>query len=226
MELTMPPTVSFDVYSALIDSRRGAGRTFATISSARGWPHDGEELYLGWDARNKALHAQADGSESFRTLATRAMAALLTELEIEDDAAHVTGAVLADVGSWPTWPDVPEGLAAVAAAHPIALLSNIDDDVLTDTHLGFAVPRWITSQRAGAFKPARGIYDFARTQLGDDLVHVPASGRDVSGSLMAGLRVVRVVRPGHQVDPSGPQPEHEIDDLRDLAALLDSLGWS
>lgn len=221
----MRPTVSFDVYSALIDSRSGAGRTFTAVSSARGWPRDGEKLYVGWDARNKALHAQADGTESFRTLATRAMAGLLEELEVHDDAAQVTDAVLADVGSWPTWPDVPEALAAVAAEHPIALLSNIDDDVLALTRFGFDVPRWITSQRAGAFKPSRGIYDFARAELGDDLVHVPASGRDVWGSLDAGVRVIRVIRPGYVVDPAGPRPEHEIDDLRDLPTLLGQLGW-
>jgi len=219
------PTVSFDVYSALIDSRRGASRTFAEVSAARGWARDGEELYVGWDTHNKALHASADGSESYRTLATRAMAELLAELDIADDAAAVTDAVLADIGSWPTWPDVPEALAAVAAHHPIALLSNIDDDVLALTRFGFDVPRWITSERAGSFKPSRGIYDFARAELGADLVHVPASGRDVSGSLAAGLRVVRVVRPGYAVDPSGPEPEHEIDDLRELPAVLRALGW-
>jgi 2-haloacid dehalogenase len=222
----MAPTVSFDVYSALIDSRRGAGRTFDVVSEARGWPRDGEELYVGWDARNKALHAQADGSETFRVLATRAMADLLTELGVEDDASAVTDAVLADAGSWPTWPDVTEGLTAVAAEHSIALLSNIDDDILALTRFGVDVPLWITSERAGSFKPSRGIYDFARTELGDDLVHVPASGRDVRGSLEAGLRIVRVVRPGYQVDPSGPRPEHEIDDLRELPSLLRTLGWT
>jgi 2-haloacid dehalogenase len=222
----MSPTVSFDVYSALIDSRRGAGRTFSTVSRARGWPRDGEELYVGWDARNKSLHAQADGSESFRALATRAMAGLLTELEVEDDPSAVTDAVLADVGSWPTWPDVTDGLRSVATEHPIALLSNIDDDILGLTRFGVDVPRWITSERAGAFKPSRRIYDFARAELGDDLVHVPASGRDVRGSLEAGLRIIRVVRPGYPVDASGPQPEQEIDDLRELPSLLRALGWA
>lgn len=222
------PTVSFDVYSALIDSRRGAGATFARIARERGWSYDGEELYVGWDARNKALHAQADGSESFRVLAARAMADLLASLGITDDADEavaVTDALLDDVGSWPTWPDVPQGLTAVAATHPVALLSNIDDDVLARTDVGYDVTRWITSQRAGSFKPARGIYDHARAVLGDDLVHVPASGRDVYGSLTAGLRVIRVVRPGYPTDPTGPQPEHEVDDLRDLPAALRAAGW-
>lgn len=218
------PTVSFDVYSALIDSRRGAGASLERISRERGWPRDGEELYVAWDARNKALHAQADGSESFRTLAARAMAETLLATGVDDDAAAVTDALLGDVGSWPTWPDVPEGLAAVAATHPIALLSNIDDDVLAMTDVGHDVTTWITSQRAGSFKPARGIYDHARAVLGDDLIHVPASGRDVYGSLTAGLRVVRVVRPGYPTDPAGPQPEHQVDDLRDLPAVLRVLG--
>lgn len=219
------PTVSFDVFSALLDSRQGAGRTFARVARERGWPHDGEELYVAWDARNKALHASTDGTVSFRELARRAMADVLATLDAEDDAAAVTDAVLADVGSWPTWPDVPEGLAAVTPRHPVALLSNIDDDVLALTSVGAMVPTWITSERAGSFKPARGIYDHARGVLGQDLVHVPASGRDVRGSLEAGLHVVRVVRPGYAVEPDGPQPSHEVDDLRDLPGVLDRLGW-
>lgn len=220
------PTISFDVYSALIDSRTGAGRTFAAVSTARGWPRDGEMLYVGWDARNKALHAGADGSESFRALSTRAMAGLLAELDIRDDAGAVTDQVLADVGSWPTWPDVPDALTAVAARHRIALLSNIDEDILAITRLGIDIPDRITSEGAGSFKPSRGIYDHARSRLGDDLVHVPASGRDVRGALVAELRVVRVVRPGHAVDPTGPQPEHQVEDLRDLPGVLRDLGWS
>jgi 2-haloacid dehalogenase len=223
--MTDRPTVTFDVYSALIDSRRGAGATLTRIADERGWPHDGEELYLGWDARNKTLHAKTDGSESFRTLAERAMDDLLRSLDIDDDAVAATTTLLADVGTWPTWPDVPAGLAAVASERRIGLLSNIDDDILALTRFGHEVSTWITSQRAGAFKPARGIYDHARAELGEDLVHVPASGRDVRGSLEAGLRVVRVVRPGYAIDPDGPRPEHEIDDLRDLPGVLRALGW-
>jgi 2-haloacid dehalogenase len=51
-------------------------------------------------------------------------------------------------------------------------------------------------------------------------VHVATSGRDVRGALEAGIGVVRLRRPGHTLDPEGPQPEHEAADLRELAALL------
>jgi 2-haloacid dehalogenase len=51
-------------------------------------------------------------------------------------------------------------------------------------------------------------------------VHVPASARDTRGALEAGLAVVRVRRPGHRVDPAGPQPEHEVDDLTQVPAVL------
>lgn len=219
------PTITFDVYSALIDSRQGAGRTFARIATEYGWAGEGEELYAAWDARNKGLHAEADGTESFRALATSAMSHLLETLDLHGDADEITRMLLADVGTWPTWPDVPEGLATIASAHRVALLSNIDDDVLGRTSVSRDVPTWITSQRARSFKPARAIYDFARRELGDDLVHVPASGRDVRGSLEAGLQVIRVVRPGYAVDPAGPQPEFEVDDLRDVPAVLRHAGW-
>jgi 2-haloacid dehalogenase len=213
-------TVTFDVYSALIDSRSGGSAAFATIARRYGWSLDGEELYVGWDGRNKAAHLAADGSRSFRDHATDATADLLASLGIEADAAVVTDELLASVPRWPHWPDVPDGLRAVGAEHHVALLSNIDDDVLAATSLGTEVVDAVTSQRARAYKPHRAIYDHARARFGHDLVHVPASARDVRGALEADVAVVRVVRPGHHVDPAGPPPEHEVDDLRDLPGVL------
>jgi 2-haloacid dehalogenase len=49
---------------------------------------------------------------------------------------------------------------------------------------------------------------------------VPTSARDVRGALEAGIEVIRLRRPGHAVDPSGPQPDREAADLRELAGML------
>jgi 2-haloacid dehalogenase len=217
-----PPAVTFDVFSALIDSRQGGTTAMGHLARRRGWEADPGALYVDFDVRNKQLHAGADGTETFRELAGRAMADVHAAHALTGDPAATTDELLASIPTWPHWPDVPEGLRAVAAAgHRIALLSNIDDDLLVGLDLGgVEVATRITSQGARSYKPAAGIYDHARAQLGADLVHVPASARDVRGALEAGVTVVRVVRPGHRVDPDGPAPTHEVADLRDLPAVL------
>jgi 2-haloacid dehalogenase len=49
---------------------------------------------------------------------------------------------------------------------------------------------------------------------------VATSARDVRGALEAGIRVVRLRRPGHQLDPAGPSPRDEASDVRGVGALL------
>ncbi|SNR52410.1 hypothetical protein SAMN06272737_1111, partial [Blastococcus mobilis] len=68
----------------------------------------------------------------------------------------------------------------------------------------------VTSGRLHAYEPHPATYRRAR-QAGVD-VHVPASARDTRGALEAGMCVVRGRRPGHSVDPDGPQPGLEIPD--------------
>jgi 2-haloacid dehalogenase len=92
--------------------------------------------------------------------------------------------------------------------------------VLAVTHAARLVPDHLTSEEVGAYKPHRAFYAAARDRFGRDLVHVAASARDVRGSLEASLRVVRVLRPDHRLDPDGPVPELEVDDLRVLPDLL------
>ena len=82
----------------------------------------------------------------------------------------------------------------------------------------------LSSQRLGAFKPSPDIYTRAVDAVAPArLVHVAASARDVRGALEAGITAVRLARPGHVVDPTGPRPPHEVRDAAELAAVVDGL---
>ncbi len=59
----------------------------------------------------------------------------------------------------------------------------------------------------------------AKERLGR-MVHIASSARDVRGSLESGIPVVRLARPGHHVDPEGPEPTLQADGIRELPALL------
>ena len=220
MEARTPPrTVSFDVYSALIDSRTGGTRAFAALAQQLGWAVTPSEAYARWDAICKELQRKVVSYVSFRALAGQAMEQALAELGLDADPRSATETLLGTIGSWPHYADVPDAVAQVAQTRPVALLTNIDDDLLARTVTGYPFATAITSEAARCYKPSPGIYRFAEERLGP-LVHVAASARDVRGSLEAGLDVVRVVRPGHRVDPDGPQPRWVVDDLGALPETL------
>jgi 2-haloalkanoic acid dehalogenase type II len=181
---------------------------------------DPEELFVGWDVHNKALQVETAAFVTYRELARRALVDVCTELELDVEASADTAFLLSTIDRWPHYPDVPEGVGSVAERFPVALLSNIDDDLLARTDAGFAFERAVTSQQAHCYKPHEGIYRHAEAVLGTPLLHVPASPRDVKGATDAGLEIVRIKRPGQSLGPDSSRPGLEVDDLRELAGLL------
>jgi 2-haloalkanoic acid dehalogenase type II len=215
--------VTFDLYSAVIDSRTGGSKVFSAIAGERGWSVDGAVLYDEWDRRNKA--SQRDESEwiTFAEHSTRALAATYDALDLVGRAGLDAEHLLESVGDWPLWPDVAEGLPALAQHHRVGVLSNVDDDIFARTAVAALVADddVLTSERLRAYKPHPEMYQRARARAGGRLVHVATSARDVRGALEARIDVVRLRRPGHALDADGPTPQHEIDDLAQVSAVLE-----
>ena len=214
--------VTFDLFSALLDSRTGGSAAFGQIVAAHGWDVAAESLYDRWDAANKA--SQRDEAEwlPFTEHSRRALAAVYTDLGLDGDADADTAVLLASVGNWPLWPDVEAGLPQVAERWQVGVLSNVDDVVFARTRVAPLVDdaAVLTSERLKAYKPGREIYQRARERAGGTLTHVATSARDVRGALEAGLDVVRLRRPGHELDPDGPAPERTVAGVDELGKVL------
>ncbi len=214
--------VTFDLFSALIDSRTGGTAAFDRIAAGHGWDVAGRDLYDDWDARNKGSQKDlpAEPWVTFAEHSRRALAAAYAARGLRADPAGDAAALLATLPDWPLWPDVEAGLTEVARDHRVGILSNVDDELFRRTRAAALVDddAVLTSERLRAYKPHPDIYRRA-AEAGVD-VHVPASARDTRGALEAGLAVVRVARPGHRVDPAGPQPRYEVEDLTQLPAVL------
>jgi 2-haloacid dehalogenase len=213
--------VTFDLFSALIDSRMGASAVLDGLARARGWSVDGGVLYDVWDARNKASQRELTTWVPFAEHCRRALAGAYAELHLPGDPDADVVVLLRSVGDWPLWPDVAEELPRIAARHRVGVLSNVDDDVFARTQVAqfVADDAVLTSERLQAYKPAPEIYRRARERAGA-LVHVATSGRDVRGALEAGIDVIRLRRPGHALDPSGPVPDQVAGDLAEVGRLL------
>ncbi len=212
-----PLLVTVDLFSALIDSRTGGSAALARIT---GGP--GERLYDAWDAANKASQRDLTTWVPFAEHSRRALVTAYAELGVDRDPDADVVALLDSVGNWPLWPDVAEGLPALAARARVGVLSNVDDAVFARTRVAPLVDDAgvLTSERLRAYKPAPEIYLRARERAGGRLVHVPTSARDVRGALAAGIEVVRLRRPGHRLDPAGGTPQVEAADLFEVARLL------
>jgi 2-haloacid dehalogenase len=215
--------VTFDLFSALTDARRGAAAAFTEIGAGRGWSVSGEELYDVWDRYNKEQqrHAAAGARTSFRQLSLHALRVAYDQLGLRGRPDADLDLLWRSVARWPLWGDVEDGVAAVAARAEVGILSNVDDELVVTTRAYRLVDprRVLTSERLGAFKPSPAIY-LRALRAAPGLVHVAASARDVRGALEAGIPTIRLVRPGHRVDPDGPAPTVEVAEARELPAAL------
>ena len=212
--------VTFDLFSALIDSRTGASAALAGIGGDRGWRLGAEAVYDDWDARNKASQKNTADWVPFAEHCRRALGETYRALDLPGDPGVDVARLLDSLPDWPLWPDVADALTALRSDHRLGVLSNVDDDLFARTRVApfMDAADVLTSERLRAYKPHPELYRRA-VAAGVD-VHVPASARDTRGALEAGMAVVRVRRPGHSVDPEGPQPELEVADLSALPAAL------
>lgn len=216
--------VTFDLFSALIDSRTGGSAALRRITRRRGWDGPAEEAYDHWDAMNKAAQKSCDTWVPFVDLARAALAEAYSRLGIDGDPEPDADELLGSVAQWPLWPDVAEHLPVLARTYRVGILSNVDDGILRQTRAAPLVDLVyaLTSERLQSYKPSPQIYVRA-AQVAGPMVHIASSARDVRGALEAGIPVVRLARPGHHVDPDGPQPPRTVDGLAGLGAVLDQM---
>ena len=214
--------VTFDLFSALVDSRTGASAVLGGLAADRGWPVDGARLYDEWDRRNKASQRDEPEWVPFAEHCRRALAAAYADLGLDGDATADARLLNESVGEWPLWPDVASQLPELGRWHRVGVLSNVDDEIFARTQAAALVDdaAVLTSERLRAYKPAPELYLRARERAGGQLTHVATSARDVRGALEAGLTVVRLRRPGHELDPAGPAPRDEATDVRGVGLLL------
>ena len=161
--------------------------------------------------------------EPFAALGRRALVHVLDEHRLRGDVDAAMTELWASLGDWPLWPDVARGVRELSCSYRVGLLSNVDDALLARTRLAslpFVPDLVITSERVRQYKPNPGLYHAAHTIAGPSFVHVAASARDVRGALQTDVETIRLIRPGHDIDPAGPQPTRQVTGLGELTDYL------
>jgi 2-haloalkanoic acid dehalogenase type II len=205
--------VTFDCYGTLIDWVTGIRDAFAAQR-------------LDGDA---ALRAYAEiepvvESETYRRYRD-VLAATAQEVTRKLGFPIANGAFLAE--SLPQWKPFPDTNAALerlrAAGIRLGILSNVDDDLLTETRKHFTVPfdLIVTAQQVLSYKPGHAHFTTARERIeGARWLHAAQSNyHDIVPANQLGIDNAWINRHGNKALPGG-QPTYEYRNLTELANAL------
>ena len=122
------------------------------------------------------------------------------------------------------YPDLAPTLERLASRHRLALVSNIDDDLLAMTPLGRTFDLVCTAERACGYKPDgrlfRYLIDRAGVALGEILHSGQSQFTDMVGGKPLGLTIAWINRRGLPLHPSVPRPDFVFSGLAPLVSLL------
>ena len=159
--------LTFDCYGTLIDWERGLGDAFETAARADGIALDRAAVLAAYHEAEPVIQAQ-------RYRSYREVLALTARQLAERFAWPLPPGrerFLPDsLPSWPPFADTNGALRRLAdAGHRLAILSNVDDDLLAATrrHLAVDFEFVVTAQQVGAYKPAPAHWESARKRIGD-----------------------------------------------------------
>ena len=226
-----PRWLTFDCYGTLIQWDEGLQAAVREILATKGGSDvDPAKLIAVYDHHEHALE-QTPPHRSFRTVAGEGLQLALTELGLPSapgDADVLTGRISA----MPPFPEVVETLRQLKEeGYRLCIVSNTDDDVIAGNvaQLGGYIDRVITAQQAGAYKPARKLFDYAHEQLGvtkDEVVHICASPHlDHAAARDIGFRCVWIDRGTGRTLLPDYTPDATLTTLDGVPPLFASLGW-
>lgn len=215
--------LSFDVYGTLIDSREGARAAFAAILAAAGGEGVDPLAFADhWELAN--VRRYRERYRSYKAICRDSLAETFAHFGLAGDPALIQRYFDA-YRHFTRFPDVDAVLDRLAARHRLALVSNIDDDLLAVTPLGRRFDLVCTAERAGGYKPDGTLFRYLLREAGvgtSELLHSGQSQRtDMVGAKPLGITVAWINRRGLTLAPEVPPPDYEFRDLRPLPDLVE-----
>lgn len=214
--------LTFDCYGTLIDWERGLRQQISLLREQAGLAADVETLLAEWEA---IQFRQISGPyrryrEILRDSLSETFAAHGVTLAADD-----AGRLANTIGNWPPFDDTRAALVRLAARYRLAILSNIDDDILASSvqQLGVHFDALVTAEQLGSYKPNRAHFEAALKRFARPagrFLHCAFGFKyDQSPALRVGMQTVWVKRPGWIRDDEAT-PTFEVDSLAGLADLL------
>jgi len=158
--------LTFDCYGTLVDWERGIADAFASAARGDGVALDRAALLAAYHEIVPLV--QAERYRSYREVLALTARRVAERLGWRMAAGREMF-LPESLPAWPAFPDTNDALRRLAeAGHRLAILSNVDDDLLAGTlrHLDVSFEFVVTAQQVGAYKPAPAHFEAARKRIG------------------------------------------------------------
>jgi 2-haloalkanoic acid dehalogenase type II len=213
--------ITFDCYGTLIDWRSGIRDAFASAASEHGIDIDAGALL---DAYNRfEPEVEHERYRTYRDVLTETAARAASSLGWSLDYDHA-GFLAGSLPSWPPFADTNAALEQlVAAGHQLAILSNVDDDLIAATRKHFTVDFAfvITAQQMQSYKPGLAHFLAARDRAGDArwLHAAQSNSHDIVPTNALGVPNAWINRLGERALHDGA-PTFEFPDMASFAEAM------
>lgn len=218
--------LSFDVFGTLVDVREGSYDAFRSILRDSGAGNvDVRHFWEYWEARNIAHYWEP--YRPYKEICETSLAEAFAHFGIAGRPALIER-YFAAFPRFALYPDVAPTLARLGQRHRLAIVSNIDDDLLAATPLGRDFALVCTAERARGYKPDGALFRYLIAQSGvalDEILHAGQSQyTDLVGGKPLGLRIAWINRRGVALDPKVPAPDMIYSDIAALVPLIEGGG--
>jgi 2-haloacid dehalogenase len=222
MSSLSPKLISFDVFGTLIsvrDSSYGAFERILVDAQAQGV--DVKAFWEDWEHRNIAHYWEP--YRSYKQICEMSLAETFEKYGINADSSLVKHYFDA-FSKFFLYDDVLATLEKLSAGHRLALVSNIDDDLLSMTPLPSNFDLICTAQRASGYKPDGALFRYLidRSELPvADILHCGQSQfTDLVGGKPLGLTVAWINRRNVALDPSVPSPDFVFSEISEICSVI------
>lgn len=221
--MSLPSLISLDVFGTLIDVRNGSYAAFERILAEAGAAGvDVKHFWEEWEAANIAGYRGP--YRRYRDICRDSLAQVFAQHGIAGDPGLIRHYFDAFRG-FTLFPDVLPTLGVLAQHCRLAVVSNIDDDLLAETPLPDLFSLRCTAEKARGYKPDGTLFRYLLAQAGvakESILHCGQSQHtDMVGAKPLGLTVWWINRRSVALAPEVPRPDRV---LPDIASLLPALG--
>ncbi len=215
--------VTFDCYGTLIDWEAGMRAAFGEIMRRRGIPGAPDALtgrYIQYE-----LLVERREYRPYRVVLAEACTLLFNQELNVALTAEEAGSLAASLPSWRPFDDARPALERLKKRYKLAVLSNVDDDLLAPSLRALGVPfdELVTAEQVRSYKPILSHWREALRRFGvteDRVFHVGASYvHDMLPARQLGIACAWINR--HDEKAAGSVvPDHSLRSLSGLPELL------
>jgi 2-haloacid dehalogenase len=214
--------LSFDVFGTLISVRDSSYGAFAKILRESGAVGiDVKAFWESWEERNIA--AYWGPYRPYKQICQESLAAALEARGIKARPRLISYYFDA-FPQFRLYPDVADTLDRLSRRFRLAIVSNIDDDLLAVTPLKRTFDLICTAERAKGYKPDGTLFRYLLANAGVAREEILHSGQsqftDMVGAKPLGLKVAWINRRAIALSQGVPRPDWEFPDVQSLISLV------